>query len=57
MGFWGDSRRVGEPEHFSQPNVLIPLVTPSLSPVSGRGLELTVFLSSAEDGEDEPHGV
>lgn len=48
---------MGEPEHFSQPNVLIPLVTPSLSPVSGRGLELTVFLSSAEDGEDEPHGV
>lgn len=48
---------MGEPEYFSQPNVLIPLATPSLLPMSGRGLELAVFLSSAGDGEDKPHGV
>ena len=48
---------MGEPEFFPHPNVLIALATPSLSPMSRRGLELPVFLSSAEDGEDEPRGV
>lgn len=53
---WG-SRRVGESEFFPPQDVLIPLATLSLSPISKRNLELAMFLSSATDGSDESRGI